>query len=229
MLWIKRAALFIWGYVFGFATLMVLVLVFSNAEPEPTATELPIAVAQAGNTPVPLATATLTPEALVIVAPSPTQTPVMTVTPPPTPSPLPTWTPPSQSANTISISAADVIHAFRSAGLPIGDVVEFTAETDSNSLLGRPNQYIQKVNWKDTRIEEQGDPGVSTGGTVEVFLTVGDLEARKAYVETISASASFLAEYSFANGLVLIRLSHDLTPDEAKGYENVLMGLATGN
>lgn len=227
MLWIKRAALFIWGYIFGFTTMVVLVLIYSNIEPEPAVTELPIIVAQTENTAVPFATMAPTAAALIIVAPSPTPTPVTASTPLPTPTSLPTWTPIAPSAQ--AISAADVIHAFRSAGLPIGDVVEFTAETDSNSLLGRPNQYIQKVNWKDTRVEEQGEPGVSTGGTVEVFLTVGDLEARKAYVETISASASFLAQYSFANGLVLIRLSRDLTPDEAKGYENVLMGLTVPN
>lgn len=124
-------------------------------------------------------------------------------------------------------SAPDIIHEFRMAGLPIGEVVEYTAETDPNSLLGRPNQYIQKISWKDTRIVEVGEPGTSTGGTVEVFLNVENMEARKAYVSTVSQTASFLVQYSFSNGTILVRLSHDLTPDQAAEYENVLMNLSS--
>lgn len=146
---------------------------------------------------------------------------VETVAAAPVPTPLPPMTP----AALLGYSAPDIIHEFRMAGLPLGEVVEYTAESDPNALLGRPHQYIQKISWKDTRIQETGDPGTETGGTVEVFATALDMEARKAYVEGAAQSAAFLTQYSFGKGTVLVRLSRALTPDQASAYEDVLLNL----
>jgi hypothetical protein len=49
--------------------------------------------------------------------------------------------------------------ALGASGFPIGEVRTFTAETDPNSLLGRPNQYTVKVSWKDARAPFEGLSG----------------------------------------------------------------------
>src|SRR5258708_37112079 len=102
-----------------------------------------------------------------------------------------------------------VLKAFQSAGISISNIVVLTADSDPNKLLGRPNQYIAKVDWKDTRITTPGDPGIDTGGTLEIFSTIDDLQARKQYIDALSKSPLF-AEYTYANGIMLLRLSHQL-------------------
>jgi hypothetical protein len=121
-------------------------------------------------------------------------------------------------------TATEVLQAFKDAGLPLGRVEEYTAETDPNGLLGRPNQYIGKLNFEDTR---KGDPesDTLTGGTVEVFDSQDNLATRKKYTEAISESASMFAQYIYAHKNILLRIDHQLTPDQAKEYEAVLNNL----
>jgi len=143
-----------------------------------------------------------------------------TLQPTPTLTPKPTSTPPPPTAAPQASRAENAVKAFQAAGLPVVDVVVYTAETDPNKLLGRPHQYIAKVSWKDTRLTT---PSVaSPGGSIEVFANTEDLQARKQYVESFSA---IFPEYSYVNGLMLFHLSSDLTPDQAKVYEVVFMKL----
>jgi hypothetical protein len=60
------------------------------------------------------------------------------------------------------------------AGLPIDGRVVYTAATDLNKRLGRPGQYISKVNFHDTRLEESEDMGIDGGGAVETFTSEDD-------------------------------------------------------
>src|SRR5665647_137930 len=64
------------------------------------------------------------------------------------------------------LTAAEVLDGLKSAGLPIGNAVEYTAETDTNKLLGRPGQYTGKANFEDTRIDEDTQ---SLNDSIEVF------------------------------------------------------------
>jgi hypothetical protein len=172
-----------------------------------------------------------TPQALATLLPTytpfPTYTPYPTYTPLPTNIPaatvMPTVPPPTAPASQTT-SADAVLKAFQAAGIPISNIVVLTADSDSNKLLGRPNQYIAKVVWKDSRISTSGDPGIDTGGTLELFLNTDDLQVRKQYIEAITKSSIF-AEYTYARGVMLLRLSHELTPDQAKGYEDVFVEL----
>jgi hypothetical protein len=141
---------------------------------------------------------------------------------------IPTNTPATAPIASQIHSAGEIMSAFQSAGLPIADVVAYTVETDPNSLLGRPNQYIEKISWRDTRIAGSGEPGTMTGGTIEIFVTAEDLRARKDYVDAVTKTASVFVEYSYDFGVVLLRLAHDLTPDQAQGYENVLKAFLSG-
>ena len=120
-------------------------------------------------------------------------------------------------------TADQILAGLKARGLPIGASVTYTASTDVNSLLGRPGQYIGKINFKDTRVTDSGDQGVNIdvndGGTrIEVFATLTDATNRTKYVQAIATGASLFAEYDYQDGLVLLRLSKQLTPDQAQAY-----------
>ena len=98
----------------------------------------------------------------------------------------------------------------------------YTEETDSNNLLGRPNQYTSKVNFADNRIsQEYVEENDAKGGTIEVFNNKTDMKKRKEYIEQISNSSSIFAQYIYSKGNVLLRLEKDLTPEQAQEYEKI--------
>ena len=115
-------------------------------------------------------------------------------------------------------TAETVIAQLKAAGLPVGEVVMYTAETDQNTLLGRPNQYVSKATFRDTRLPNTDPIEVTSGGSVETFATEADMLARKTYIEGIARSPLF-AEYDYGQGTILLRLSHTLTPDQATAYQ----------
>lgn len=101
----------------------------------------------------------------------------------------------------------------------VGNVVIYTAETDPNTLLGRPNQYIGKLNFTDTRFK---DIPVENGGTIEIFANQNDLEARANYVESVTKSMPMMVVYQFKHENLLMRLPRELTPEQVKEYETAL-------
>ncbi len=121
-------------------------------------------------------------------------------------------------------SAESIVLALQSMGLPIGDYLVYSAETDPNELLGRPGQYIGKVNFVDSSIS----PGaialdINDGGSIEVFASEANAQVRHDYVVEVTQSTPLLAEYDFIQGTVLLRLSKSFTPDEAAVYEAALI------
>lgn len=139
--------------------------------------------------------------------------------------------------NTISTSvkntktAEEIVNELKANISFIGNIVVYTEETDLNNLLGRPNQYISKATFQDTRLEQvnidnefltEEERKEPTGGTVEVFNNEEDMLKRKQYVESITSSISALSEYIYTRGNVLLRLEHELTPEQAKEYEEAL-------
>lgn len=111
-----------------------------------------------------------------------------------------------------------VITALRHAGLPIAGVRYFNPASDPNKLLGRPGQYTGKANFRDRRISGRGFD-VDNGGSVETFANKGDASLRYRYVHAISTASSLFAEYNYVEGTVVLRISHQLTPRQAKAYE----------
>jgi hypothetical protein len=113
-----------------------------------------------------------------------------------------------------------VVTALKRAGLPIAAVRYYTARSDPNKLLGRPFQYTGKANFHDRRIARAGDTfDVDNGGSVETFSNTADASSRFKYVQAIVKSTPLFAEYDYLEGTVMLRLSHKLTPSQAKGYE----------
>jgi len=116
------------------------------------------------------------------------------------------------------VTAKDLIQKFKDSKMPIGDVIEYTAETDKNKFLGRPGQYIAKTDFYDTRIEKTDDNYCS----IEIFNNTGDMNNRKTYLENIIKSMPTLTQYLYDNNKTLLRLSNTLSPDQASEYKNIL-------
>lgn len=143
---------------------------------------------------------------------------------------------PAKTVSNVRVfTAKGILEAFQKAGIPIGSVIYYTAENDSNNLLGRPHQYVEKASWADTRIKQEPDYNPEhrgskedldpEGGTVEIFSTADDLENRRQYIEAVSAKMSPLAQYIYSHGNALVRLEKQLTPSQAAEYERALRTL----
>ena len=123
-------------------------------------------------------------------------------------------------------SVGDVLTGLKAAGLPIGESQAFTAETDPNEQLGRPNGYSGKINFRDTRLEPRSaDFDTRDGGSIEFFPPGGGAQRRKDYIQALGESLPTVAEYNYLNGNVLLRLSKRLTPAQAGEYEKALRTL----
>lgn len=81
-----------------------------------------------------------------------------------------------------------MVAQLREAGLPIEDVTVYNERTDPNDLLGRPNGYVAKASWRDSRVRERFDRkqlDVEYGGSVEVFESEAEAERRAEYIDTL--------------------------------------------
>lgn len=132
------------------------------------------------------------------------------------------------------MNAEEIVQLYVDAGFPISNVQVYTAETDKNNLLGRPNQYTSKVNFADTRVD-QPSPEIAAagagpyGGTIEVFDNNADAQKRYDYVKAISGSSSLFVEYSYLFNNVLLRIDGKLTPDQAAQYEAAFVSMQNGD
>lgn len=91
----------------------------------------------------------------------------------------------ASAASTFTVVTADqVIAEFKTAKLPVGSVIDYTATTDPNHLLGRPDGYASKASWTDTRISaaqanDDTSGSVDLGGSIEVFASAAAAQARE--------------------------------------------------
>jgi hypothetical protein len=120
-------------------------------------------------------------------------------------------------------STKSVLSKLKASDLPIGKVDNYTASSDPNKLLGRPDQYVGKANFRDRRLKDDTLPGIDTteGGSVEVFADEDTAKTREEYVKAIGETPAF-AEYGYREGRVLLRLGNELTPNQAAKYEDAL-------
>ncbi len=125
--------------------------------------------------------------------------------------------------------ADQVVQQLQESGLPIGERFACDMQTDPDHLLGTPGQYVGKVNFWDTRFAEQGhgaDLSVVDGGTIQVFANMTDANAADKYIKSMSSTdAMFFTEYDYWNGVVLLRLSSQLSPGQAKAYQTAFMSI----
>lgn len=131
---------------------------------------------------------------------------------------IPAPTTPARPASIVT--SEEVAAALRGSGLPIADLTTYTAESDPNALLGRPGQYVAKVNWRDTRIPAEADTA-----RLEVFADAKAQAAWYAHNDALLRSGvPQLAGYIYRNDrmLAVLRLPRELTPDQAAEYKQWL-------
>jgi hypothetical protein len=127
------------------------------------------------------------------------------------------------------VDPALVIEHFKAQQLPIGRSDVYNAENDPFKRLGRPGQYVGKALFQDSRmpLEKLPDMDViafqSSGGIIEIFNNTSDLQDRKEALELARKQFPTAApEYQYTNGVILLRLGHIFTPDQAEQYEQAL-------
>lgn len=129
------------------------------------------------------------------------------------------------SAASAAPTAAQIVAKFKTAKLPVGTTLTYTAANDPDHLLGRPNGYLSKTAWTDTRIgpnqvADSSSGSVDLGGSVEVYATASAAQAREDYIQSILKNAPALGtEYDFVVGDALVRVSSALTPAQAQAYK----------
>jgi len=170
-----------------------------------------------------ISTATLASNAASTVTPS--QTVSVAVAASPTSTPTPTGTPEIATSTSTPASATLDANAIttqlQAAGLPMSDVIVYDETTDPNNLLGRPNGYLSKTAFKDSRCtQDDTDPGgIENGGGIEVFPDHSGAQARADYIQTIAKASPLLNEYDYVAGNALLRLSTQLAPTQANEYK----------
>jgi hypothetical protein len=129
-------------------------------------------------------------------------------------------------------NAQQVVQGLAKA-LPIQLVITYTASSDPNHLLGRPNGYTSKAAFTDARVSSAA-PGtqvgaINKGGSVEVFSSPSAATARDHYVQTLLKDLPILgSEYDYVSGNVLLRLSGYYVPSQAQQFKSVLGTLMKG-
>jgi len=101
--------------------------------------------------------------------------------------------------------------------------VEYTAATDPDHLLGKPNGYLSKVAFTDSRVQSADVEGtkpdaVARGGCVETFATAAQARARAKAIEQGSEGSVSAGEYHYVIGTSLLRVSQVLTTAQAEDY-----------
>jgi hypothetical protein len=121
--------------------------------------------------------------------------------------------------------ASAVLEFLKARGLPIGETLVYTTETDMNELLGRPGGYMSKVAWRDTRVPAGDQINVGAGGGVEFYADAAGARQRGEYVAKLAMKSPQFTEYTMVQGRIVLRLSKALTPAQAEEYRAVLADL----
>lgn len=129
-----------------------------------------------------------------------------------------------QEAPSKPLTASQVTSDLQKAKLPVTGVIVYTESSDPNKLMGRPNQYITKTQFGDSRVK-QLDPTDPVGGTIETFANKEDLNDRKTYIEGIEKDMPAMTEYIYTNGNYLLRLDKSLTKTQAEQYKTAFMAI----
>jgi len=120
----------------------------------------------------------------------------------------------------ITPSARDLVDAFIAAGLPLLSVFEYDEYTCPNGLLGRPNQYIERIDWRDSRHSEENE-----SASIEVFANSRDMQLRKEHIESVWEAMPLLRQHLYYNDNMLLRLPLSFSSATADEYESIFNSL----
>ena len=110
----------------------------------------------------------------------------------------------------------------------VGAIVKLTENNDTNNLIGRPGQYDAATFMQDTRLscKAKGDYqelATSCGAKVERWASNADAQARAADIQKKLKDYGLGAEYDYVRGTLVLRVSGDLKPSQAKAYETAFV------
>lgn len=142
----------------------------------------------------------------------------------------------TSSTATQKLTAEQICEKLKSSGLPVMHIVSYTSDNDQNKLLGRPNQYISKSDFIDSRYSSSYDRlskekdfnqlKYNYECTVETFNTKEDMQTRYNYVNGFIKQGGMFAQYMYNTDTAILRLSKDLTPAQAKEYQDKFLEIA---
>ena len=125
-------------------------------------------------------------------------------------------------------TAEELLTELKAQNSNVTEILAWTEDTDTNGKLGRPNEYTSKADFSDSRVEslattqaEKLEYGLD-GGTIEVFDTEADCDARYSYLKEFldpSMGAFGLNQYMYKYKKAIFRVSYDIKPSEAKVYQ----------
>ena len=98
------------------------------------------------------------------------------------------------------------------------NITVITTKNDTNNLLGRPNQYTEKITWNDNRAAAD----TSNDCTIEVFNNKKDASSRKTYIDSVTKAMPMLVQYITLKDNAVLRIEGALTPTQAKEYANII-------
>lgn len=118
-------------------------------------------------------------------------------------------------------TTVDIYNMFVDTGLPVGYYEDYTEETEPNNLMNKENQYISKLSFEITTLD-QSTSEYPVGGSIEIFNNKKDAEARKKYIDDIGKEMPMFAESSqIVLDRVLIRIDKQVTATETQKYFDV--------
>ena len=123
-------------------------------------------------------------------------------------------------------SATEMAEDIESSVGEVAEVVTITGENDPNDMIGRSDGYEDAAVLKDERLEcNDADFGTVCGAMIEVWPDEEAAANRDKYISTLTQAAAFLgSEYRTVEGRTLLRVSGELTPEQAEAYRSAFTG-----
>jgi hypothetical protein len=122
-------------------------------------------------------------------------------------------------------SAMSAANALKGDVPTVTKVVKITEDNDPNGDLGRPGKYEQAASIYDSRAKCDSDLDVTCGAKIEVWANEDDAKARADFIQDALKGAQILgSEYDYIKGRMLLRVSGNLKPSEAKEYKTAFLG-----
>lgn len=168
------------------------------------------------------------------VDPLATSSPSTTASSPSASAPSPSATPPPSTAARHASATSDdpqiVAVSLKSQIRQVGKIVKITEDNDANNLIGRPGQYDAATFMQDTRLpctatDQFDELSIDCGAKLERWGSDGDAKKRVADIQKKLKDFGLGAEYDFIRDGLVLRVSGDLKPSQAKAYERAFAGV----
>lgn len=146
-----------------------------------------------------------------------------------TPSPSPSTSTASRPLSATSEDPQEAAVSLKSQIAQIGRIVKITEDNDANNLIGRPGQYDAATFMQDTRLpctakDQYDELSIGCGAKVERWASNKDARARVTDIQQKLKAYGLGAEYDYVRDGLVLRVSGDIKPSQAKKYETGFAG-----